>query len=109
MKADDCLRDIRKQVKNRLPRGYAYMRFRNKGYSIDVEFPRTDEPLVELVMQKAMQVLRESTPPPHANVPKYSTNSAATCTCPIEDWRDVPMGPFCLVCGKPTGRKSDGK
>lgn len=35
------------------------MRFRNKGYSIDVEFPRTDEPLVELVMQKAMQMLKE--------------------------------------------------
>lgn len=59
MENHDHVRDATK----RMPRGYAYMRFRNDGFTFEVKFPRVNEPSVESAMRKAMQMLREATKP----------------------------------------------
>lgn len=43
----------------KLPRGHAYMRFRNNGYSIHVDFPEKKVAWLESIIQGALATLRE--------------------------------------------------
>ena len=40
---------------DRLPRGHAYIRFRNKGYSLHIDFPEKEVPWLEYLMKQAMR------------------------------------------------------
>ena len=44
---------------DRLPRGHAYVRVRNKGYSIHVDFPAVSDDVAERMIEAAMKVFRE--------------------------------------------------
>ena len=45
----------------RLPRGHAYVRVRNRGYSIHIDFTELDSAIAEKMIKAAMDVYREET------------------------------------------------
>lgn len=44
---------------DKLPRGHAYVRMRNAGYKIDVDFPEIDSECAQRMIEAAMRVFRE--------------------------------------------------
>lgn len=52
-------------------------------------------------LRKALHQLLEETEPKVSPIPSGMIHKSGVCQCPIEDWRDIPDGPFCLVCGRP--------
>ncbi len=44
---------------DKLPRGHAYIRMRNRGGSIDIEYPEIDSDQAARIMEAAMAIVRE--------------------------------------------------
>ncbi len=42
-----------------LPRGHAYIRMRNRGYKIDIDYPELDSAQAERIIRAAMAIVRE--------------------------------------------------
>lgn len=53
------------------------------------------------MLERALHQLLEETEPKVSPIPSGMIHKSGVCQCPIEDWRDIPDGPFCLVCGRP--------
>lgn len=39
-------------------RGHAYVRVRNRGYSVDIDFPEVDSPCAERMIKAVMEILK---------------------------------------------------
>lgn len=44
---------------DKLPRGHAYIRMRNRGYKIDIDYPELDSAEAELIIKAVMATLRD--------------------------------------------------
>lgn len=53
------------------------------------------------MLERALRQLLEETELKVSPIPSGMIYKSGVCQCPIEDWRDIPDGPFCLVCGRP--------
>jgi len=47
----------------KLPRGHAYLRMRNRGYTIEIEYMEVDSEQAERAIKAAMAVVRDHTEP----------------------------------------------
>jgi len=44
---------------DKLPRGHAYIRMRNRGYKIDIDYPELDSAQAERIIKAVMLIARE--------------------------------------------------
>lgn len=43
---------------DKLPRGHAYIRMRNRGYRIDIDYPEVDSEQAEQIIKAVMKIVR---------------------------------------------------
>jgi hypothetical protein len=44
---------------DKLPRGHAYIRMRNKGYKVNIDYPEVDSAAAERLIKAVMEIVKE--------------------------------------------------